>query len=222
MSRSLAPVLLLALSAFAAGPPAAGPAPGACGGVHVVVRGDTLYSIARRCRSTVVAIAEASRLADPRLIKIGQQLIIPGGRGPAATEPGVPFPPVADKPEPMAVADAALGYRFQPGDTLYSLARWAHVSVGALLAANPGINPHKIEIGDAVRLPAGAVRPETARARERGPGAPPPPAAPPPRHSTPLPPPRPNPGEMRPPSGPPPPPPHRPKPDDEERDTMGI
>jgi LysM repeat protein len=160
MSRSLAFALLTAVSAgLAAGPPE--PASGGCGAVHVVVRGDTLYSIARRCHSTVVGIAQASRLADPRRIEIGQQLVIPGARAPAAApEPG--------KEEPAG--SAGLSYRFTPGDTIYSLARWARVSVGALIAANPGIDPHKIEIGDAVRLPAGAVSPDAARLRERGTG----------------------------------------------------
>ena len=195
MSRPLAPALLLTLCAFAAGPPAAEPPAGGCGGSHVVVRGDTLYSIARRCRSTVVAIAEANRLNDPRRIEVGQVLRLSG--------PDVPFP--FAKPEPGPAREAAGPYLFQPGDTLYSLARWARVGVGALIAANPGIDPQKMEIGDEIRLPAGAVRPEPARLRERGPplqrailrryetlGPPPPravPTAPPPR-AVPAPPPR--------------------------------
>jgi LysM repeat protein len=160
MSRSLAFASLAAVSAsLAAGPPA--PAPGGCGAVHIVARGDTLYSIARRCGSTVVGIAQASGLADPRRIEVGQRLMIPGQGPPAAAEPG--------KEEPAA--ESPLLYRFAPGDTLYSLARWARVGVGPLIAANPGIDPHKIEIGDAVRLPTGAVDPDAARRRERGDGA---------------------------------------------------
>jgi LysM repeat protein len=205
MSRLLAPALLIAVSAsLAAGPPA--PAPGGCGGSHIVVRGDTLYSIARRCRSSVVAIAQASRLADPRRIEIGQRLVIPGPGAPAAAaERG--------REEPAAVA--GLGYRFAAGDTLYSLARWARVGVGALIAANPGLNPHKIEIGDAVRLPAGAVAPDAARQRERGLAAPPPrPRADRPGPA-PAPPPRVHPDH---PAGPP-----RGKPDDEdEREPEGM
>ncbi|MBV9882943.1 MAG: LysM peptidoglycan-binding domain-containing protein [Sphingomonadaceae bacterium] len=158
MSRLLAPALLLVPLCLAAGPPSSAPAPGRCGNVYVTVRGDTLYSIARRCRSSVAAIAQASRLADPNRIEVNEPLVIPGP-APAMAEAG--------KPGPMPASDRA--YFFQPTDTLYSLARWARVSVTALLAANPGINPHKIEIGDPIRLPAGAVRPEPARARERGP-----------------------------------------------------
>jgi LysM repeat protein len=214
MSRMLAPALLLVLSAsLAAGPPAS--APGRCGGVHIVVRGDTLYSIARRCRSTVVAIAQASRLADPRRIEVGQRLVIPGRA--AAPEPG--------KEEPAG--DEALAYNFRPGDTLFSLARWARVGVGALIAANPGIDPHKIEIGDNVRLPAGAVPPEAARRRERGTGpgpafSPPPPAARA-QESRPAPAPTPPPvrvHEDHPRPAPAPPP--RSKPDEEERQPEGM
>ena len=80
---------------------------------------------------------------------------------------------------------AAQPYRFARGDTLYSLARWARVSVPALLAANPGVNPHKIEIGDMVRLPAGAALPYATRLRERGPGAAPVRHAAPARHQAP-------------------------------------
>jgi LysM repeat protein len=159
MSRSLAFALLFAVSAsLAAGPPA--PAAGGCGGSYVVTRGDTLYSIARRCHSTVVAIAGASGLADPRRIEIGERLVIPGFDAPGAPEDA--------KPEPAP--PTTVSYSFRPGDTLYSLARWARISVPGLLAANPGINPNKVEIGDAVRLPAGAVSPEPARLRERGTG----------------------------------------------------
>jgi LysM repeat protein len=134
-----------------------------CGGTYTVARGDTLYSIARRCRSSVIDIARASGLADPRRIEIGQRLVIPGAGAP-------PLSAASDKPDPVREREVTLSYNFRPGDTIYSLARWSRVSVGALIAANPGINPHKIEIGDNVRLPTGAVSPEPARLRERGTG----------------------------------------------------
>ena len=130
-----------------------------CSASHVVVRGDTLSRIAWRCRSSVAAIARASGIADPDLIRVGQRLVVPGARTAAAR------PPVAARP---AAPAAAAGYRIRPTDTLYSLARWARVPLPALLAANPGIDPRKIEIGDAVRLPAGAADPAVLRTRERG------------------------------------------------------
>ncbi|HVQ07923.1 MAG TPA: LysM peptidoglycan-binding domain-containing protein [Allosphingosinicella sp.] len=119
-------------------------APRACGDSYTVARHDTLYSIARRCGLGVGAIARANRI-DPTRIAAGQRLFLPGGN-----ESGSRI------------------YRFRHGDTLYSLARWARVDLGALLAANPRIDPHDIDAGAAIRLPAGAVRPEPARLRERG------------------------------------------------------
>lgn len=155
MSRSLAAAL--GLIAAGIGLAALSPPGRLCAGSHVVMRGDTLSRIAWRCRSSVAAIARASGIADPDLIRVGQRLLIPG-RTAAATPP------------PRQPQNAAGSYRIRPTDTLYSLARWAGTSLPALLAANPGIDPHKIEIGDAVRLPAGAADPAQMRARERGPG----------------------------------------------------
>ena len=46
---------------------------------YVVVRGDTLSSIASRFGTTVSAVASANALANPSIIRTGQGLIIPGG-----------------------------------------------------------------------------------------------------------------------------------------------
>lgn len=170
MSRVLAAALLLALAGAAA--PVTPPS---CGDAYRVVRGDTLSRIARRCHSSVTAIARASGVRNPNLIYVGQRLVIPGGTRTAARDPA-------------PRGEGARVYRMARGDTLYSLARWSGTRLPALLAVNPGVDPHKIEIGDPIRLPAGALRPERARARERGPAAA---APPPPRAEEPAPPPRP-------------------------------
>lgn len=157
MSR---PLLATSLLTAAAGIGLVALAPPArqCGASHVVVRGDTLSRIAWRCRSSVAAIAGASGVANPNLIRVGQRLVIPGRTATAAAPP------------PRRPRYAAASYRIRPTDTLYSLARWSGTSLPALLAANPGIDPHKIEIGDAISLPAGAVDPALLRAVERGAG----------------------------------------------------
>ena len=152
---------LLALSSLplllAAGLPHAR---GTCGETYTVMRGDTLYSIARLCRSSVRAISRSNGLADPANIEVGQRLVL-RGRAPspsvAAFEAGKDEPP-----------REAHNYPIARGDTLYSLARWAGVSLRALLAANPGIDPARIEIGDRIRLPGNARDPVPARTRERG------------------------------------------------------
>src|SRR4051812_34271148 len=84
MSRLLAVLSAFVLTAaaeaaplpHAAGAPA-GPGPG-CGGSFTAARGDTLYSIARRCETSVTELAQENRLGHPPRLAAGQQLDIPG------------------------------------------------------------------------------------------------------------------------------------------------
>lgn len=142
---------------------------------YTVMRGDTLYSIARLCGSDVATVARASGLADPAKIEVGQKLIIPGRHAPARAAQ-------ADRQGEPREGDGH-GYRMARGDTLYSLARRTRVSLRALIEANPGIDARRIEIGDEVRLPAGARdRAPVARREYRHEAAPhrhSPPSAPP-------------------------------------------
>ena len=160
MSRSLAAACTLIAAGI--GLAALAPPRGACDDRYRVVRGDTLSVIARRCRSSVAAIARASGIADPNLILVGQRLVIPGRGG----------MPSAFSPAARAARGAATAYRFERGDTLYSLARRSRVTLPALLAANPGVDPHRIEIGALVRLPGSPARPGYSRWREREPARP--------------------------------------------------
>jgi uncharacterized protein YcbK (DUF882 family) len=49
---------------------------------HVVARGHTIEAIAHRYHVTVKAIVEANHLKDPKHLKLGQVLVIPGVDGP--------------------------------------------------------------------------------------------------------------------------------------------
>jgi LysM repeat protein len=204
MSRAAAALLSLILIAAADTGPlphAAGTPDGAgprCGGGFTAARGDTLYSIARRCGVTVAELVEGNGLGHPPRLAAGQRIELGievdmsrRGTFPSPRPDRVPGPPPpsAVRPLPPVAPQASTNvYRFQAGDTLYSLARWARTSLAALRAANPGLDPADIEIGTPIALPRGAVRPEPMRLRERGGTVPvpamrpppPPPAAPPP------------------------------------------
>jgi LysM repeat protein len=126
-------VVLLALL----GAQTAWAAPQASGLVHVVRKGDTMYSIARTYGTTVWAIAAANGIANPNIIYVGQRLRIPTGHAPY--------------PAPGNV------YIVRPGDTLYSIARHFGVSLSALISVNGISNPNRIYAGQRLIIPGGGT-----------------------------------------------------------------
>jgi LysM repeat protein len=109
------------------------------GQVHVVQRGETLYSIARYYGTTPQAIASANGLANPNYIYAGQRLIIPtgggGGGGAAAT---------------------GSAYVVRQGDTLYAIAARHGTTVSALVQANGLANANYIYAGQRLVIPIGS------------------------------------------------------------------
>src|SRR5437868_7539822 len=101
MSRSLAAIFAFLLTAAADGPPLphaagvpAGPGPG-CGGSFTAARGDTLYSIARRCETSVAGLVQENRLGRPPQLAAGQELDIPGFAARERPKPPEAGPPPA-------------------------------------------------------------------------------------------------------------------------------
>lgn len=115
------------------------------GVVHVVQRGDTLYSIARRYGVTVQAVAQANGILNPNLIYVGQQLSIPGG----TPSPGpTPTPPPTSGTVHVVAA----------GETLTRIALRYGVTVYAIVSANNLPNPNLIHVGQRLTIP-GATQP---------------------------------------------------------------
>ena len=120
MSRSLAAIFSLLVVAAADGPPLphaagapAGPGPG-CGGSFTAARGDTLYSIARRCETSVAELVQENRLGQPPQLAAGQRLGIPGF---AAAEPPKPPGGGAATPPGPGAASASADTARSPGAT---------------------------------------------------------------------------------------------------------
>jgi murein DD-endopeptidase MepM/ murein hydrolase activator NlpD len=91
-----------------AGPLPAPAAPAA--GNHVVAPGETIYSLARRYHLTPMAIAKANNLTLAQQLRIGQQVVIPGGGNSRIAMPAQPVQPApvapAPAPAPQRVAAA--------------------------------------------------------------------------------------------------------------------
>jgi LysM repeat protein len=110
---------------------------GAQGQVHVVQRGDTLWSIATRYGTTADAVAKANGLADANRIYAGQRLVIPAGSPVAGT----------------AGTSAPATYTVRHGDTLAAIAYRHGTTVSSLAAANGLANPNYIYPGLRLRIP---------------------------------------------------------------------
>ena len=115
--------------------------------IHVVQKGETLYSIARRYGVSVEAICEANGIADPSLIYVGQELIIPVGPGPAEPTPGTP-------PEQVQATHVV-----QPGENLYRIALRYSITVMELAKANGITNPGQVYVGQTLVIPGVMVDP---------------------------------------------------------------
>ncbi|MBI4545597.1 MAG: D-alanyl-D-alanine carboxypeptidase/D-alanyl-D-alanine-endopeptidase [Gemmatimonadetes bacterium] len=109
---------------------------------HSVRAGETLTGIARRWGTTVDALRAANSGVDPRRIRPGQKLRLPTTSAEAPAASGA-----ADRKQ------AARAYVIRRGDTLEGIARRHRLTVEALRAANPGVNPRRLMPGRKLRLP---------------------------------------------------------------------
>lgn len=145
--------------------------------------GDTVWGLSRTYGTTVQAITEANKLANPNLIIVGQILEIPVD----TTKPPPPItpPPITPSPPPQ---DTII-YIVRWGDTLSSIAYRYGTTVQIILQYNYIPNPNLIYPGQQLLIPvAGNPPPVTPPPVTPPPGTPPPVTPPPGVTPTPTPP----------------------------------
>lgn len=103
--------------------------------VHIVQRGETLFSIAQRYGLTVDAITHTNGIPDPRQIYVGQRLIIPGS-------------------QTNVDATKTASYIFQVGDTLTSIARRYNTTWQTLAKINNLLAPSVVYADQVIQVPA--------------------------------------------------------------------
>jgi murein DD-endopeptidase MepM/ murein hydrolase activator NlpD len=101
---------------------------------YVVQPGDTVAIIARRYGATAEGLAQLNRLANPNLITVGQQLLVP------MVDSGA-----------LVIGGAI--YVVQVGDTMARIAARNGVSVWAIAQANGIANPSLIQVGQRLLIP---------------------------------------------------------------------
>lgn len=115
-----------------------GEGPAGSAGTHVVAAGETLALVAAHFGTSVSELVEANQLTNPNLIRVGQELLIPGA---------TPTPPVAA----TAPVDAAT-HTVAAGETLAGIASRYGLTVEAIASANGITNASVIYIGTVLRL----------------------------------------------------------------------
>jgi LysM repeat protein len=127
---------------------------------YAVAKGDSLWTIAKKHHVSVGDLAAANNLKASSTVRMGQRLIIPGGKLPAATVNASVA--AADRPTHAAVADAPVTPRgsgesvkhvVRPGETLGAIARKYQVKVGEIATANNISDPAKIRPGMELIIP---------------------------------------------------------------------
>jgi lipoprotein-anchoring transpeptidase ErfK/SrfK len=109
--------------------------------VHVVQRGETLYSIARRYGVSVQTIASANGIRNANRIYTGQRLRIPGGGGSSGSS--------------SSGSSSGGIHVVRRGENLSIIARRYGTSVQAIARANGIRNPSRIYTGQRLRIPGG-------------------------------------------------------------------
>lgn len=146
---AVTPVATVAATAVPISPqPTSVPTTSSNPSTYTVQWGDWLNKIASQLGVTTQALLAANPGINPNLISPGQVLNVPGATTPSATStPTTPFTPPTNPST----------YTVQRGDWIYAIARKFGVSVAALLAANPGINPNFVFPGQVLNIPGGAT-----------------------------------------------------------------
>ena len=120
---------------------------------YVVCWGDWLYKIARRYRRVGVQdILYCNTIANPNVLRPGEEIFIPGVTPTPTVEPGVtPTPPAG-----------STTYYVRVGDTLSSIAWYYGTTVQAIMAANGLTNPNYIYVGQQLIIPVAGATPSPA------------------------------------------------------------
>ena len=119
----------------------------------VVARGDTLYSLAQKHKTTVDDLARINDLSAPYQLSVGQRLKL--------TEPATTQKKTEDVlavKKPSAMVNSVVRVQLQeitvaPGDTLYSLSRKYSVPVNDLAVMNNLKSPFVLSAGQKLRVP---------------------------------------------------------------------
>ena len=124
------------------------------GALHTISRGETLASIAKDydVPGGYKALAEYNGIANPKLLHVGQEIVIPA-KGNVSVK--APRPAMAPNPKAVQAPSGLFEHTVAKGETLAAIAKQYKVPGGyrAIVNANNLRNPNSLHIGQKLRIP---------------------------------------------------------------------
>ncbi|MCL2808827.1 MAG: LysM peptidoglycan-binding domain-containing protein [Treponema sp.] len=106
--------------------------------IHVVGRGETIYSLSRLYGVIAADLMRVNGITDPSTLQAGRRLVIPSSN---------------DAPLPLTNTQSLVDYRVIRGDTLFSIARTNGITLQNLLDINRFSSNHVLRAGDVIKVP---------------------------------------------------------------------
>ena len=124
------------------------------GPTHIVVKGDTLYSISKRYQVELDALKSANSI-EGTSIRLGQSLIIPARKEAYASRIRRIVEPVTAADEVLSVSDLEKpqAYAVVPKDTLFAIAKRTCTTTDALIQLNDLSDANTLKPGQMLALP---------------------------------------------------------------------
>ncbi len=142
------PPVVVTPPAAPAAPAVTAPAPAPAQSEYVVVKGDSLWKIAKSNGVSVKAIEAANPGVDPARLKVGQKLVIPAPSSNAAS-------PTTGMTGSSGMGSGQEIYIVKSGDTLSKIARRYGTTIKAIESEN-NLTTTRIKVGQKLKIPSKA------------------------------------------------------------------
>jgi len=132
--------------------------------VHMVAKGDTIYSISRLYKISQEELMRSNNISDASKLQTGMRLVIPSKTSPKAESPKTESSKTAGPPAVIAAPPANAVFFFytvSKNDTLYSIARSRGVTLQALRDLNGFSKNYVLKTGEKIKIPGPAPAPTT-------------------------------------------------------------
>jgi LysM repeat protein len=139
--------------------------------IHVVGKGETVYSISRFYRVGPEELMKANGITDPSKLQVGKKLIIPSSAFSdinVTTAETTSVSSVTAVPDPVSAQIPTNDYKVAKGDTLYSIAKKHGISLQVLQDVNKFAHNHVIKAGDVIKVPGKIAPTVTAQSKPAG------------------------------------------------------